>query len=332
MAIAEAVAPDVYRIVSPLPFPPTTVNLYLLRHRDGFALVDFGWNSSKSWGVLEDGLAELGIKPSDLTHLLLTHVHPDHMGAAGRLKEASGAPIFAHRLEEPFIASRYRAVSPLLEEVAQWLRHHGAPAEQVETLSQVSLQMLHGVQPAEIDVLLDGDETLTIGGIELTTLWTPGHSPGHLCFYDAKRRILLAGDHVLPGTTPNISQHPQSSPSPLDDFYAALRMLEQVNATLTLPGHGDPIQDHRARIAEMIAHHERRKNQMLALLTDSPRSGWEVAMTVFAWVQGNPFQERLALMETLAHLQSLAHAGRLRKVIDDTGTVRWEGVKRIVEL
>ncbi len=326
MAIAEEVSPGIYRIVSPLPFPPVTVNLYLLRHRDGFALVDCGLKSREAWSLLEQGLAELGIKPGDLTHLLLTHVHPDHMGAAGRLKEMSGAPVFAHRLEEPFIASRYRAVAPLLEEVQKWLLHHGAPAEEAAMLSQVSLQMLDSVQPTEVDVLLEGDEVLDIGGIELHTLWTPGHSPGHLCFYDARRRILLAGDHLLPGTTPNISQHPQSSPSPLDDFYAALHLIEQLDVALALPGHGDPMSDHRARIAETLAHHERRKAQMLALLSDGPRSGWEIAMTIFARVKGQPFQERLALMETLAHLQSLAHEGRIRKSIGAHGEVRWQGI------
>ena len=326
MPIAEEVSPGIYRIVSPLPFPPITVNLYLLRHRDGFALVDSGLNSAEAWGVLERGLAEVGIGPGDLTHLLLTHVHPDHMGAAGRLREMSGAPVFTHRLEEPFIASRYRAVAPLLGEVERWLLHHGAPVEEAATLSQVSLQMLEIVQPTEIDVLLEGDEVLDIGGIELHTLWTPGHSPGHLCFYDARRRILLAGDHLLPGTTPNISQHPQSSPSPLDDFYAALHLIEQVEAVLTLPGHGDPMSDHRARIAETLAHHERRKAQMLALLSDGPRNGWEVAMTIFARVKGQPFQERLALMETLAHLQSLAHAALIRKLVGEHGEVLWEGI------
>ncbi len=324
MAIAEAVFPSIYRIVSPLPFPPVTVNLYLLQHRDGFALVDCGLNSPAAWDVLERGLAELGIAPGDLTHLLLTHVHPDHMGAAGRLKASSGAPVFIHRLEEPFIASRYRAVAPLLVEVEQWLRHHGAPAAAAETLSKVSLQMLNSVQPAEVDILLEGDETLDIGGVELRAIWTPGHSPGHLCYYDVSRHILLAGDHLLPRTTPNISQHPQSSPSPLDDFYAALHAIEQLDVALTLPGHGDPIQDHRARIAETLAHHERRKNQMIDLLTAGPRSGWDISATIFARVQGEPFQQRLALMETLAHLQALAHAGRIRKLIGDDGAVLWE--------
>src|SRR5215471_13739814 len=101
MAIAEEVSPDIYRIVSPLPFPPITVNLYILRHREGFALIDFGLNSLDAWDVLERGLAELSITPADLTHLLLTHVHPDHMGAAGRLNEAGGSPVFVHRLEDP---------------------------------------------------------------------------------------------------------------------------------------------------------------------------------------------------------------------------------------
>ncbi|HEY7347183.1 MAG TPA: MBL fold metallo-hydrolase [Ktedonobacterales bacterium] len=324
MAIAEAVSSHIYRIISPLPFPPVTVNLYLLQHRDGFALVDCGLNSRDAWDVLEQGLAELGIKPADLTHLLLTHVHPDHMGAAGRLKEASGAPVFVHRLEEPFIASRYRAVAPLLAEVEVWLRHHGASPAEAEALSKVSLQMLNSVQPTEVDIVLEGDETLEIGGIELRTFWTPGHSPGHLCYYDTRQRILLAGDHLLPGTTPNISQHPQSSPSPLDDFYAALHAVEQVDVALTLPGHGDPIHDHRARIAEMLAHHERRKNQMIDLLTTGPLSGWDISKTIYKRVQGEPFQQRLALMETLAHLQALAHAGRIRKLMGDDGAVLWE--------
>jgi glyoxylase-like metal-dependent hydrolase (beta-lactamase superfamily II) len=97
---------------------------------------------------------------------------------------------------------------------------------------------------------------------------------------------------------------------------ASLERIRRLEVEIVLPAHGDPFYDHRGRIGEIIEHHEARKAALVRLAGDGPKSGWELAAGLFQGImQRNVFQQRLALQETLAHCQSLAVEGRLRKQV-----------------
>ncbi|HEY0494048.1 MAG TPA: MBL fold metallo-hydrolase, partial [Candidatus Dormibacteraeota bacterium] len=147
--------------------------------------------------------------------------------------------------------------------------------------------------------------------------------PGHCCFYWPERRLLFSGDHLLPKISPNIGLHPQSGADPLTDYLASLEKIGRLDVGLVLPAHGDPFEDHRGRIASIVEHHRERKDALVGLAGGSPRTGWELAGSLFKGVmERNVFQQRLALQETLAHCQSLAQEGRIKKEIGG-GLVRW---------
>ena len=93
------------------------------------------------------------------------------------------------------------------------------------------------VDPVRPDLLLEDGEKPEVPGWDLTAIWTPGHSPGHLCFYESTNELMLSGDHVLPRITPNIPFHPQAGANPLGDYLASLDKLEPYDVDEVLPAH-----------------------------------------------------------------------------------------------
>jgi glyoxylase-like metal-dependent hydrolase (beta-lactamase superfamily II) len=317
------VASGVIRVQLPMPFELKHVNVYLLRDGDGYTLVDTGLQTQESREALARGLDESGIALHRVTRILITHIHPDHFGLAGELRERSGAELVIHRLEVSLMEPRYARAEDLVQDVARWLHVNGVPETEAEFLKSASMAAREFVSVVEPDSLLEGAERLALDGADLQVVWTPGHSPGHCCFFLPSKRLLLSGDHLLPKISPNIGLHPQSGADPLGDYLSALDRVARLDVDLVLPAHGDPFGDHTGRIAVIKQHHEERKLAILELAT-SPQTGWELASKLFHGImERNVFQQRLALQETLAHCQSLADDGRMLKRFT-RDLVRWQ--------
>jgi glyoxylase-like metal-dependent hydrolase (beta-lactamase superfamily II) len=244
---------------------------------------------------------------------VVTHIHPDHYGAAGVICGELGAELYMHRLEVPLVHPRYLELEELVEEVGHHLRLNGVPEAEAEVQRNASRAMRDFVAPAAVTLQLDGAETLHLGTRALLVVWTPGHSPGHVCLYDAGSRVLFAGDQLLPDISPNVGLHPQSTPDPLDDFLLSLTRLAALEPALVLPAHGRPYTDAGARVRYLENHHARRKDQILGIVNGREVTAWEVALEVWG-ERTHVYERRLALQEGLAHLQSLAVAGSLEKI------------------
>lgn len=299
-----------------MPFELRHVNVFLLRDGDRFTLVDTGLQTDESREALRQKLQALNIPINKITRILITHIHPDHFGLAAELRERAHAELVIHRLEVALMEPRYARAEDLVHDVAEWLSTNGVPAEEAEFLKSASMAAREFVKVVDPDVLLEGAERLPIDGSELEAIWTPGHSPGHCCFYWPSRKVLLSGDHLLPKISPNIGLHPQSGADPLDDYLDSLDRIGKLDVDLVLPAHGDPFDDPRGRIASIKLHHDERKATLVKLASDGAKSGWELAGGLFHAIRDrNVFQQRLALQETLAHCQSLAVEGRLRKQV-----------------
>lgn len=306
-----------------MPFELKHVNVYLLRDGDRFTLIDTGLQTDESRQALNQKLAETNVPVERVSRILITHIHPDHFGLASELRDRSGAELVIHRLEVALMEPRYARAEDLVHDVAAWLSKNGVPAAEAEFLKSASMAAREFVSVVEPDTLLEGAERLPLDGSELVVVWTPGHSPGHCCFYWPDRRILFSGDHLLPKISPNIGLHPQSGADPLDDYILSLERIRGLAIDTVFPAHGDPFKDHGDRIGSIIQHHEDRKRALVGLANDEPTSGWELAGRLFQGIRDrNVFQQRLALQETLAHCQSLAVDGRLRKQVS-RGLVTW---------
>jgi glyoxylase-like metal-dependent hydrolase (beta-lactamase superfamily II) len=290
----------------------------------GVVLVDPGWNAAEALAALEDGLGSFGARLVDVRGVLVTHLHPDHYGLAGRVREVSGAWIGLHPADAALIPDRYEDADDLLRRISGWLEQTGAPAADLAELRDATMQLRRFVVVARPDLpLADGDRP-DLPGWRLRAVHTPGHTPGHLCFVEERTGVVLTGDHVLPTISPNIARHPQAGPDPLADYLASLERLRRWGDGLALPGHQWRFDGLTGRIDELIAHHERRLAEVEAAVADGAATIWEVATrTTWSrpWREVRGFMRRAALGETAAHLAHLEGRGRLERTA--TSPLRW---------
>ena len=173
------------------------------------------------------------------------------------------------------------------------------------------------VTMAEPDVLFEDGKDIDLPGWPLRTIWTPGHSPGHVCFYSDDRRLLISGDHVLPRITPNISVHSQQIANPLGDYLDSLRKVDGLGTEEVLPAHEYRFSDLSSRLEEIAAHHAARLEEIVQVLRDHPGStAWEITLLLRwsrPWDEIAPFMQRQANGETLAHCVVLELRSRIRR-------------------
>lgn len=318
------VTPGVHLMRVPIPNNPLGfINTYLFKTTDGCLLVDVGWNTSEAFDALAEQLAAAGASFGDLRYIVITHAHPDHYGLVGRLAKLTPARLVIHEIEKSFLEPRYMVARRLLAEVEDWLRINGVPAEPLPEMSRSSMELMGLLAVAVPNQIVHGGEHLQLGHLNFEVLWTPGHSAGHICLYEADCRLLVSGDHVLPNITPNVSMHVQSMGNPLADYLNALDRVATLPVDLVLPAHGDPFTDLPARVAAIKQHHEQRKAEILATLAGGPRTAYQVGSVVswstggVPWTQLRPFLRRMAVTETLAHLELSFAQGSVMKSLKD---------------
>lgn len=323
----KEVTRGIYQLPIPLRNSPLGhVNIYLVLAEGGCLLIDAGWNTEEAFESLEKQLAEIDVHLEDISQIVITHIHPDHYGLAGRLRQISKAKIAMHHREKEYIKSRYINMDPLLQELARWLKRNGVPADELSALQTASAGMAKFVVPALPDITLHGGETITAGSFNFKVLWTPGHSSGHISLYEPAQKILISGDYILPNITPNIALHPQSGNNPLGDYLNALSMVKQLPVELTLPGHEHPFDNLPARIDEIIDHHQQRNSEIMGVIKGQGKTGYQLATEVTwrsgtrgaGWQNLTPLDRRLAVMETLAHLEFMRLEGKVAKVSRDS--------------
>src|SRR5207302_4399076 len=255
----ELVRPGLWSVPVPIPNNPLRyVFVYVFETDRGPYLVDAGWNTDDAYATLAAGLHHAGFEITDVQGVMVTHIHPDHYGLAGRVREVSGAWVALHPADAALVHDRYEEPDDLLDRVGAMLRRVGAPAEELESLQRAAMPVLPFVSTVRPDVQLEDLERPDVPGWDLLALWTPGHSPGHLCFWEPRNRVMLSGDHVLPRITPNIPFHPQAGVNPLDDFLRSLERLQDYNADEVLPAHEHRFVGLSGRLTELREHHERR--------------------------------------------------------------------------
>ena len=274
----EKVRPGLWSI--PVPLPNNSLRyvlVYLFETDRGPYLIDAGWNTDDAFGALQSGMVEAGCDIGDVQGVMVTHIHPDHYGLAGRIREASGAWISLHPADAELIHDRYDEPEDLLDRVAGALRRMGAPPEELEPLRNAAMPVRPFVDAVVPDVLLEDGARPEVPGWDLQAIWTPGHSPGHLCFYESRNELMLSGDHVLPRITPNIPFHPQAGANPLGDFLQSLDKLEPYQVNEVLPAHEYRFADLHRRLEELRQHHRERFAEVIEILGGGPQTAWYIA-------------------------------------------------------
>jgi glyoxylase-like metal-dependent hydrolase (beta-lactamase superfamily II) len=304
----EEVSPDIYRIQVPLPRNPLrAVNSYVIRGADRCLVVDTGMNRPECIEVMRASLEELAI---DLgrTDFLATHGHADHVGLVSELKTDSST-VFLHPKDAAIICS-----PNLWTDMAAAARTYGFPDPDTAVAKHPGRRYLFTGQPTFTD-LREG-LAVSVGRYVFRCVETPGHTPGHTCLYEPEAKIFLSGDHVLDNITPNISGW-GSEPDPLGEFLASLEKVAAYEIRLMLPGHRNPILDHRRRIEELKEHHRVRTQEVVDLLSRHGQTAYHVAshmtwdISYSRWEDFPVPQQWFATGEALAHLFYLERKGKV---------------------
>jgi glyoxylase-like metal-dependent hydrolase (beta-lactamase superfamily II) len=308
----EQVTSGVWSVPVPIPDSPLRYVLsYLIEHQSGFVMVDTGWDHPDSWRALTAGLESCEIPMSAITTILVTHVHPDHHGLSRAMREQSGAWIGMHEREDAFLAA-HADWSLMRDGMTQYLRWSGSPPEHLTDM--IGRRSARPVPMARPDRPIAHGDLIDAPGLALRAVWTPGHSPGHLCFHDQTHGLLLTGDHVLPRITPNISSYDLTS-SPLDDYLESLASLKGIEPDEVLPAHEYRFADLDGRLDDLAAHHAERLTEIAQVLGSVPagQSAWQVAAQISwsrPWNQMSGFPRQAAIGEVVAHLRHLQRHGR----------------------
>jgi glyoxylase-like metal-dependent hydrolase (beta-lactamase superfamily II) len=295
--------------------PLRYVNSYLLEDDGAYTLVDCGWNCGDVLAALHEGLARCGIALKDVTRVLVTHAHYDHYGLAGTLRRSGLRELLLHRLDWAF--ARLLLTDPAATDRAadEWIARNGLRID--EPFDDVHGRLSELTEPTQL--LEDGDR---IG--RLRAVWTPGHTPGHLCFLDTRSGKMLTGDHILDPITPHVGVWGERGENPLDAYVASLHKVAALGASGVLPAHGEPFADLQRRVDELLAHEAGRQAQVLAALTRGAGDATTVARAIPWTRRERPFDElapahqQFAVAETLAHLEAARARGLVARDADAT--------------
>jgi glyoxylase-like metal-dependent hydrolase (beta-lactamase superfamily II) len=324
---APAAAAGIHRLGIPTPFAVGRVNVYLIDD-DPLTLVDAGPNSGTALDELSGGIAALGHTLEDIELVILTHQHIDHLGLVGLVAAKSGAEVAAIDAAVPFV-ERFTEEAQADDDFARdVMLRHGISEDVVSALRSVSQAFRAWGARADVTRVLSDGDVLEFRDRSLQALFRPGHSPSDTVFHDPDRKLLLSADHLLG----HISSNPlitrprdgtQGRPQALVTYLRSLEATREMDVDLVLPGHGDPITDHRALIDERFAMHRRRSDKLHRLITERPRTAYELAQAL--WGNIAVTQAYLTLSEVLGHTDVLLNEGRVREV-EDEGVVRFEAV------
>jgi len=309
----EQILPRIYRIHVPLVGNPLKeLNSYLILGDGENLLIDTGFRRDYCRDALQEALDTLHVCREE-TNVLCTHMHADHSGLcdvfAGEQRHIYMSEVDSAPMENDALRDQYRS--------SQDRRYRE------EGFSEEEMQALVWKNPATVSAfpygsrhftpLKDGD-VLEYGGYRLQAILTPGHTPGHMCFWMEEQQAMFLGDHVLFDITPNITFWPALDDA-LGTYMETLRTIRNYDVRLPLPGHRET-GDFRSRIDRLLAHHEKRLDQVRSIVRDNPGlNGYEIASRMTwkirsrSWDDFPVAQKWFAVGECLSHVDRLLIAG-----------------------
>jgi glyoxylase-like metal-dependent hydrolase (beta-lactamase superfamily II) len=325
-----AVAPGVKWIRMALPFALNHINLWLLRDeidgRAGWSVVDCCISTDGAKAQWEQIFAtELEGLP--VLRVIVTHMHPDHIGLAYWLCQRWNAPLWISSTDYLMArigsegetgfggdaAAAFFAINGLNDE---------ASVNKIRGRADYYRALVPAV-PAHYRRMMDGD-VLRIGSRRWTCISGFGHAPEHISLHCAQDHLLIGGDMMLPRISTNVSVYEQEPESnPLQLFLDSIDKFRALDAqTLTLPAHGKPFTGLHERIEQLHQHHRDRLAEVMQACQGEPRSAADMIPVLFARTL-DLHQTTFAMGESIAHLHLLWFAGELRRTRDAAGVYRF---------
>jgi glyoxylase-like metal-dependent hydrolase (beta-lactamase superfamily II) len=293
------------------------VNTYAVEADDGLLLIDCGADWEPGREAIGAGLAQLGLDDKSVHTLLVSHLHPDHVGMSSRLVREWGCRFVMHEKASHLVAE-YNDTPGYYNRVKIIGRAHGVPESVIAaTTASPRPDYMPLIDPPD-HVVSDGDQVDLGGGRSLLVVHTPGHDRAHICLRDSRTGIFFSGDHVLPRISPVIMYDLEAG-DVLGDYLESLQRLVAMGIGVTYPAHGTLIDQGDERARQILLHHDRRLLDMAGLVRQGETTAWSVMLKSFRPHLDN-IQTRLALLETVAHLEHLRVTGRIDDIEQDGRT------------
>ena len=324
---AIEVADGIFWISTPVPFVGLKqVNIWLLRDGDGFTMIDCGYGRPD----VRDQLVatwDRVLQGRPLTRLVVTHFHPDHAGNSGWICEKWDLrPRMSHgEWLTANLAVLNRNTDNLSSRATFYLRH-GLDDERAKRFIQGAVPYRDGVTLPPDHKRLRGGDVLTIGADRWQVIIGEGHSPEHVSLYCAERKILIAGDQILPNITTNVSTW-QVEPEfdAVGAFLATCGTFRGVldPDALILPSHRKPFRNVRHLLRELDEHHAMRLNLILENSGSEISAGKLIDVLFTPGLDGH--QIGFAMGEAIAHLNHLVAIGHMQ-LVETKSQVRYRRV------
>ena len=304
------IAENIYRKVVPLPNNPLReINSYIILGEKSL-VIDTGFNRPECEEALQSAFDELGITDTDL---FITHLHSDHCGLVPKFA-SQGSTVYSGETDGELI--NFEVGNLYWRILDDLFIKYGFPKATFGRNTDIhpGRKYCHEKR-IDFKYVNEGD-VLNYGGYELKAIETPGHTPGHMCLYDEKKKILFCGDHILGTITPNICIE-ISSDNPLKDYIESLKKIDKLDVEILLTAHGTPVENMHERIAELLKHHEDRLAEVEKILGDQWKTSYECARDMTweiecrNWDEFPAPQKWFATGEAISHLQYLYSQGRV---------------------
>jgi glyoxylase-like metal-dependent hydrolase (beta-lactamase superfamily II) len=315
----EELLPELYRVEIPLPRSPLkALNSYFVKGNGRFLIIDTGMNREECLLPMRSALKELNVDLNK-TDFFITHLHADHSGLVGVLASDT-SKIYFNKTEAAFVNFQ--------PDEDYWKKHfvfyaaNGFPEDEMKAVWQGHPGFRYSSRRKIDFTAMEEDNEIEAGNYLFRCVETPGHSPGHMCLYEADKKVLICGDHILFDITPNITHWEQLDNS-LKHYLENLEKVYALDVDLILPGHRIVWNDHRKRIRELQEHHRNRLAEALSAVGDGGKTAWEVAphitwdIDVKSWAEFPSVQKFFAVGETIAHLDYLVSEGKVLKETRD---------------
>ena len=311
------VYPSIYQLQIPLPENPLRViNAYLIKGSERSLIIDTGFNTEETRILLMNAMQELGITSAS-TLLLITHLHSDHSGLAARLGN-EGMTVFTGKID-----------GALINEMAHdryWKKFEDLNILMGMEQDQITFEEHPGYkycpkEPVDFRYLDEGDR-IDLGDFHFSVIDVPGHTPGHIALYEADKRLLFCGDHILDKITPNIAFWGFEQDI-LAVYLKNLDKVREMDIDVCFTAHRNILTDPRRRIDELKGHHVKRLTEILEILSEGPKTVRETAaemhwdLRISHWELFPPNQKWFAAGEALSHLEHLVTAGLAIKMLKD---------------
>lgn len=304
----EEIMPNLFRIQIPLPESPLRyVNSYVVRSSDRNLIIDTGLNRKACLKAMQDGLRELNLDLGK-TDFFITHLHADHFALVCKLVTDT-SKTYLNGPDREIVESSER-----WEVVVSYAGKNGFPEGELRAALRSHPGYKYGLDYVpRLTTVRDGDR-FQVGEYLFQCVATPGHSRGHTCLYEASKKLLVSGDHILIDITPNIGCW-SNRDNPLINYLASLDRVFELQVDLVLPGHRRLFKNHKQRIEELKRHHQKRADEVLLILQKGPQNAFQVAAQLNwdieydTWEQFPLQQKWFATGEAISHLRYLEEKG-----------------------